>query len=145
MEKAIIIIGVFAALLVGAGYLVVYAKSKGFNLGGAVKAADTISDAVNSAFDALKPFLPQHPAVQVIDFILGLAETGVNAAERLYKTATIEADQRQTEATKFVKDALAAAGVEITPEIEKVIDGAIVGAVELLPKTHDENGNIINH
>lgn len=145
MEKAIIIIGIFAALLVAAGYLVVYAKSKGFNLGGAVKAADTISEAVNKAFDALKPFLPQHPAVEVIDFVLGLAETGVNAAERLYKTATIEADQRQAEATKFVTDALTAAGIEITPEIKKVIDGAIVGAVELLPKTHDENGEIINH
>lgn len=143
MEKALIIIGICAALLVGAGYLVVYAKSRGFNLGGAVKAADTITGAVNSAFDALKPFLPAHPAVTIIETILGLAETGVNSAERLYKTATIDADHRQAEATDFVLNALAAAGIEVTPEVKKVIDGAIVGAVELLPKTHDESGNII--
>ena len=143
MEKALIIIGVCAALIVGAGYLIVYAKSKGFNLGGAVKAADAITGAVNSAFDTIKPFLPAHPAVTIIETILGLAETGVNSAERLYKTATIDADHRQAEATDFVLNALAAAGVEVTPEIKKVIDGAIVGAVELLPKTHDENGNII--
>lgn len=143
MEKALIIIGVCAALIVGAGYLIVYAKSKGFNLGGAVKAADAITSAVNSAFDTIKPFLPAHPAVTIIETILGLAETGVNSAERLYKTATIDADHRQAEATDFVINALTAAGVEVTPEIKKVIDGAIVGAVELLPKTHDENGNII--
>lgn len=143
MEKAIIIIGVCAALIIGAGYLIVYAKSKGVNLGGAVKAVDAITGAVNSAFDTIKPFLPAHPAVAIIETILGLAETGVNSAERLYKTATIDADQRQAEATDFVLTALAAAGVEVTPEIKKVIDGAIVGAVELLPKTHDESGNII--
>ncbi|WP_195985397.1 hypothetical protein [Clostridium sp. D33t1_170424_F3] len=143
MEKALIIIGVCAALIIGAGYLVVYAKNKGFNLGGAVKAADAITGAVNSAFDTIKPFLPAHPAVSIIEAILGLAETGVNSAERLYKTATIDAEQRQAEATDFVLNALTAAGVEVTPEIKKVIDGAIVGAVELLPKTHDENGNII--
>lgn len=143
MEKALIIIGICAALVVGAGYLVVYAKSKGFNLGSTIKAADTITGAVNSAFDTIKPFLPAHPAVSIIETILGLAETGVNSAERLYKTATIDANQRHAEATDFVLNALAAAGVEVTPEIQKVIEGAITGAVELLPKTHDENGNII--
>ena len=33
---------------------------------------------------------------------------------------------------------------EITPEIEKVIEGAITGAVEMLPKTHDADGNVIS-
>lgn len=143
MEKALIIVAVCAALLVGAGHLVVYAKGKGFNLGGAVKTADAITGAVTGAFDTIRPFLPAHPAVSIIEAILDLADTGVNAAERLYKTATIDKSLRQAEATDFVLNALAAAGVEVTPEIKKVIDGAIVGAVELLPKTHDDSGNIM--
>ena len=78
-----------------------------------------------------------------IGLILDLADRGAKAAEQLYKTATIGKDDRYIEATKFVTDALTTAGVTITPELETVIKGAITGAVESLPKTHDEDGNVI--
>lgn len=143
MQVALIIIAVCAAAIIGAGYGIFYATKKGVNIGAGISAADSLTDAVGQAFEKLKPLLPQHPAIGIIETIIDLADVGVNAAEKLYKTATIEKDQRKSEAKEFVLGALRAAGVEITSEIEEVVDGAITGAVAVLPKTHDENGNII--
>ena len=43
----------------------------------------------------------------------------------------------------LLKNRCSTIGVTITPELETVIKGAITGAVESLPKTHDENGNVV--
>lgn len=143
MQIALIIVIACTAAIVGAAYGISYAKKKGVDVGTGIKTADTLTDAIGTAFETIKPLLPTHPAIGIIDSIIGLAEVGVNAAEKLYKTATIDKDQRKAEATEFVVAALKAAGIEVTDEIQQVIDGAITGAVALLPKTHDENGAIL--
>lgn len=143
MQIALVIIGLCVAAIIGAGYGIHYATKKGVNIGAGISTADALTDAISSAFNTLKPLLPASPAISIIEGIIDLADVGVNAAEKLYKTATIEKDQRKSEAKEFVYNSLKAAGVEITPEIEEVIDGAITGAVAVLPKTHDENGQIV--
>ncbi|WP_302499625.1 hypothetical protein [Gemmiger sp.] len=45
----------------------------------------------------------------------------------------------------LLKNRCSTIGVTITPELETVIKGAITGAVESLPKTHDENGNVVKN
>lgn len=144
MQIALIVIVACAGAVVGAAYGINYAKKKGVDVGTGIQTADTLTDAIGTAFDTIKPLLPTHPAINIIGSILDLADVGVNAAEKLYKTATIDADQRKAEATAFVVSALKAAGIEVTDEIQQVIDGAITGAVALLPKTHDDTGAIIN-
>lgn len=144
MQIALIIVVGCVAAIVGTAYGISYAKKKGVDVGNGIKTADTLTDAISNAFDTIKPLLPAHPAIGIIDSILSIAEVGVNAAEKLYKTATIDKDQRKTEATEFVVAALKAAGIEVTDEIRRVIDGAVTGAVALLPKTHDETGTIAN-
>lgn len=145
MQFVLTIIIACAAAVVGAGYGVGYATKKGVNVGQAINTADTLTDTLTTAFAALKPLLPASAALSTVETILNLADVGVNAAEKLYKTATIEKDSRKAEATEFVTNALTAAGVEITPEIQQVIDGAITGAVAMLPKTHDDTGAIITN
>ncbi len=145
MHIALIVILVCVAAIVGAAYAVTAAKKKGVDVGTGIDIADTLTDVIGNAFATLKPLLPASPYLSIIDSILGLADVGVNAAESLYKTATIEKDQRKDEATKFILAALSAAGVEVTDDIQQVIDGAITGAVALLPKTHDETGAIIKN
>ena len=140
-EIALVIIIVCSAAIVGAGFGIKYAQSKNVNVSNIIKNAGTVSDTANEVFDKIKVLLPQTPALTIIETVLDLA---VNAAEKLYKTATIGKDDRYQSATEFVTDALKTAGVEITPEIEKVIEGAITGAVEMLPKTHDADGNVIS-
>lgn len=143
-EIALVIIIVCSAAIVGAGFGIKYAQSKNVNVSNIIESAGTVSDTANEVFDKIKVLLPQTPALTIIETVLDLAEVGVNAAEKLYKTATIGKDDRYQSATEFVTDALKTAGVEITPEIEKVIEGAITGAVEMLPKTHDSDGNVIS-
>ena len=45
----------------------------------------------------------------------------------------------------LLKNRCSTIGVTITTELETVIKGAITGAVESLPKTHDENGNVVKN
>lgn len=142
-QFSVIVIVACACLIVGAGFGVKYAHDKGVNAGAVVNTVTNATEIANDIYDKLSGVLPASPAMTVIGLILDLADRGAKAAEQLYKTATIGKDDRYTEATKFVTDALTTAGVTITPELETVIKGAITGAVESLPKTHDEDGNII--
>ena len=118
-EIALVIIIVCSAAIVGAGFGIKYAQSKNVNVSNIIESAGTVSDTANEVFDKIKVLLPQTPALTIIETVLDLAEVGVNAAEKLYKTATIGKDDRYQSATEFVTDALKTAGVEITPEIEK--------------------------
>lgn len=142
-QFSVIVIVACACLIVCAGFGVKYAQDKGVNAGTVVNTVTNATEIANDIYDKLSGVLPASPAMTVIGLILDLADRGAKAAEQLYKTATIGKDERYTEATKFVTDALTTAGVTITPELETVIKGAITGAVESLPKTHDEDGNII--
>ena len=90
--------------------------------------ADTILDGVQAA-------LPGLPGITVVDKVIELAQKGVNAAEQLYKSAQVPKEERKTTAVQLVKDCLTAANVEITPDIEKIIDGAVEAAVFTLPTT----------
>lgn len=111
---------------------------KGVDVKGAIKDTDTILNTADHVIDTAKYFFPGVPALEAIDKILDVAQKGVNAAEQLYKTSQIAEEQRKEEATKFVYNAITAAGVEITDEMKKIIDGAIEAAVFALPKTHEE-------
>ena len=53
-------------------------------------------------------------------------------AEQLYKIHQIQKDARKEEATRFVYEALELAGVEITPAIQKIVDGSIEAAVNAM-------------
>ena len=144
-QFATVVIVACACLIVGAGFGFKYAQDKGMNPGTVVNLASSATSIANEIYDKISGLLPDTPAMSAIGLILDLADRGAKAAEQLYKTATIGKDERYTEATKFVTEALNAAGVTITPELETVIKGAITGAVESLPKTHDENGNVVKN
>lgn len=94
-----------------------------------LRTADIILDGVQVA-------LPGLPGVAVVDKVVELAEKSVNAAEQMNKSNQISADQRKATAVQLVKDYLTAANVEITPDMEKIIDGAVEAAVFVLPKTN---------
>jgi len=100
---------------------------------------DKVQDGLTSAntiVDGVQAALPDLPGVVLIDKIIGLAQTGVNAAEQLNKSSQLDKDQRKATAVQLVKDCLTAANVEITPDVEKIIDGCVEAAVFALPKTN---------
>lgn len=59
----------------------------------------------------------------------------------MYKTSQIPEEQRKAEATHLVYICLQAAGVDVTEDMKKIIDGAIEAAVYALPKSHEKVAN----
>lgn len=98
-----------------------------------------ISGFLSTLYNALKSvdnILPQTDSLATIKSIVALAEQGVKAAEKLYKTGKIESHDRNERATNFVVTSLELAGIEISADLKLLISDAIEAAVNDLPKTN---------
>lgn len=123
--------GVFLALAL----LIPYLVKRGINLSGVLGGTNTALYTADFAVDSLKELFPNSPALTIADKIIGWAQKGAEAAEQLYKASQIEAEDRKAEATKLVYDIIRMAQIEITPEVESIVNGCIEAAVYVLPKS----------
>ena len=124
-------------------YLIPYLQKKGWNIGGYLGSAATITKLINSIIDAIKPYITPNSTFDLVEKIFEITEKAVTFAEQAYKDAQCEADQRKSVARKYTIDCLKLAGIEVTEDIEKLIDGALEAAVFVLPKTHDETDKTV--
>lgn len=131
----IFIVALGAGLLIGAGYLFGWLKTRGIDAGGMIGQAGTVLNTVDTALDALAPLLPNDAAGKV-NWVLALAQRAVRASEQMYLASQIKGEERKAVARDFIDGALGSAGISITPELKTVIDGAVESAVALLPNTH---------
>ena len=141
MENINVILVIVAAVLVVFGGLAVAIPvlvKKGINISGVLSDTSTVLTTADTVVDTLQGFFPDVPAFTLIDRVIGWAQKAAEAAEQLYKTSKIEADQRKAAATKLVYDFIEAAGIDIDDTMKKVVEGAIEAAVFALPQTHDE-------
>ncbi len=109
---------------------------RGVDVSGTIKKADMAISALDTLTDTVKALFPDTPGIDLIDKILVYAQKAVDSAEQLYKSSQIPESQRKAEATKLVYICLQEAGVDVTEDVKKIIDGAIEAAVYTLPKTH---------
>lgn len=109
---------------------------RGVDVSGTIKKADMAISALDTLTDTVKALFPDTPGIDLIDKILVYAQKAVDSAEQLYKSSQIPESQRKAEATKLVYICLQEAGVDVTEDMKKIIDGAIEAAVYALPKTH---------
>lgn len=117
---------------------------RGVDVSGTIKKADMAISALDTLTDTVKALFPDTPGIDLIDKILVYAQKAVDSAEQLYKSSQIPESQRKAEATKLVYICLQEAGVNVTEDMQKIIDGAIEAAVYALPKTHTaDDGNQI--
>ena len=123
-----IAIGVVAMLSIELPYV----KKKGIDIEKYLNKVNDTVVKIDQVFNTIKPFLPNVPAIGIVDKVLEYAKLGVNKAEQLYHIGQIQANQRKEEAKSFIFDALKLAKIDITPELEKVIDGAIEASVMAL-------------
>jgi len=128
LSVAVVLIAVFVA--------VPQFKRKGVDVDGVIDLTKRVIAQANKTMDTIRPFLPEGGGLDVFAKITAAATVAVGNAEKLAQIGQLPADQREDEARKYMFDALALAGIEITPEIDRLIDGAIVNAVRLLPKTN---------
>lgn len=104
-----------------------------------VKHKKPIADFLSTLYNAIKSInniIPQTDSLSTIKSIVSLAEQGVKAAEKLYKTGKIESEDRNARATNFVITSLEMAGIEISDDLRLLIGDAIEAAVNDLPKTN---------
>ena len=109
---------------------------KKVDVSGTIEKADLAISTLDSLTDTIKALFPNAPGLDMVDKILVYAQKAVDSAEQLYKTSQIPEEQRKAEATQLVYICLQAAGVDVTEDMKKIIDGAIEAAVYALPKTH---------
>jgi len=139
---AMIIVIVAAIAIVTICYTCVYLNKHGINVQKGLETTDNGLTIANTIVDALKTAMPENKVISVIDKITDYAQTGVKAAEQLAKSGQISAEARKAEAQKYITTALNMAGIEITPEIQTAIDGAVECAVTALPKSNITSGDI---
>lgn len=135
----IAIIVVAVAAVFGISYIAIpLLIRKGVNVEAGIDGTGKVLNAADYVVDTARGFFPGVPALAIVDEIIAWAKNGVEAAEQLYKTSNIESEQRKEKATEIVYQYIEAAGVEMTDDMRKIIDGSIEAAVFALPKTNKE-------
>ena len=97
---------------------------------------------INDSLNASQTIFDNIPISQnvknTLDLITNYAKEAVQYAEQLYKSGQLSEDLRKEKAVEYIKEILKISNIEITEEIEKIIDATIESAVLLLPKTKEE-------
>lgn len=138
------IIVITAAITIVAMYILIpLLQKKGINIGGILSDTNNALDTIQLAFNSIKSLFPYNEKLQFISNLIVWAKAGADKAEQLYKSGQLEKEERKKTAQDFVYDAVHVAGFDVTDDIVNVINGAIDAAINLMPKTHDENNNII--
>lgn len=132
----LIIVGTVIAVFAALTLLIPRLVKKGINISGILSGTSSALDTANIVLDGVQSIFPDIAGLGIVDQIIGYAKQATAAAEQLYKTSLIAADERKAEATKIIYDCLKVAGIEATEDVQKIVDGCIEAAVYALPKTH---------
>lgn len=107
-------------------------KNRGVDVKEYIDGADTVIKKANTIIEATDSILPNNPIVNTIKVVEKWARIGVNYAEQLYNTSKLEKEERNDKAKEQVYTVLEMLHIERTPEIDKIIDGAIEAEVLVL-------------
>ena len=136
LEILLLVIAVVALFFVAVCFVIPALVKKGINLSGIIAGSGNVLDAAGVVVDSVQAFLPDNPGLCIVERIIDYAKEAVKAAEQIYLASDMKTDERKQAAYDQVVTALGYAGVEITPEIENIVNTSIEAAVFALPKTH---------
>lgn len=102
-----------------------YLTKKGVNVEKAIKNVDKGLTAADGVITVANELLPGNPVVNALKIVDKYAHIGVSQAEQLYLTSQLKPDERNAKAKETIYAALTAANITVTPELQKIIDGAI--------------------
>ena len=122
------IVGTVLVFVVGISVVMQAFMRKGISLGVPMEIAEQVVGELATAF-------PDNLMLTLLDCVVQYAAEAVKAAEQLYKSNQITAQERKETATQLVYDFIRAAGIDITDEIKNIVSGCIEAAVLILPKT----------
>ena len=135
-EQTLMAIIAIVVIVIGAAFVLIPRWGrKGINVGGIIGSASAGLAQADKVIDTLSAAAPDNKGFILVDKLIAYSQQAVAAAEHLYKTSQTEGDERKEKAAELVHQFAAAAGIEITEPLEKVIYGATKAAVAALPKT----------
>jgi len=124
------------AIVVGFGVITAivlpFLKKKGIDTGKYLDKANDALSTMNSTLAILRPFIAQGDNMAAVDKLLSHVDKAVGNAEQLYKLDKLPAEEREAAARKYIADTAQVFGVEMTPEVNALIDGAIQASVNAL-------------
>ena len=104
-------------------------RKRGIDPDAAIKQVKETAETLKATVEIVKPFLPEHEALDRLDAVFDLVDKGVGAAEQLSIIEKLPPRERKEYARGFVVDSLGILGVEATDEMLKVIDASIESKV----------------
>jgi len=128
-ETLLIVIVIILFVLLFIDVVLPFFKRKGVDIEAVLKRANDVFVAAGNALETVRPFLPEEFGTDALDKIIKAAQVGVGKAEQLFIIGQLAPEKRKEEARKFITDAVTLAGVVVTPEVERLIDGVIESEV----------------
>ena len=126
-QITLLIIG--AVLLVGVGVAWFFEKDY-------LKYANTVNPIVSLVAQVVRGIsgmFPNNGLLKELAIVLDAAIKATADAEQLWLSGALQKNERPAHAENYIIDTLTEAGIEITSDIENIIDGAIAFVCYLLP------------
>lgn len=137
----IVVTGVLVSIIIFIPKLI----KKGVKIDKYIDTANNVLTKIDPILSVANEVLPNNPALKIIDLIDSRAKEAVAAAEQMYISTQLTADQRKAKAKELVTIALTTVGIKVTPDIEKIIDGAIEAEVFALGHADSTQKTLINN
>ena len=129
METLIITIALVAVVAVIMGLVIPRLKKQGVDIDKTIEQTKNVLNAITEMADIVKPFVDESKVASDFESILAATKTGVANAEQLWHAGQLEGNERKGAAQKYVIDTLGLLKVPVTPEVERVVNGAIEAEV----------------
>ena len=113
--------------------LYIYKRITGKDILRGIMLSRPVVAALGAAVEAVCNIWPDKKILKIIHTVMKAGIEGAEIAEKAWKMGNLEKDERNAYAKKLVKETLAKAGIEITPQIELIIGGVIEAVCILLP------------
>ena len=129
IETLLIVLAVLAFLSIIVGVAIPHLKRNGVDVDGILGQTQKALSVLTEVMNTLRPFLAGAKGADIVDKIIDAAKIGVGNAEQLWHIGKLEAGERNAAAKDYVYEALKLIGVERTPEIDRLVNGAIEQSV----------------
>ena len=128
-QTLLIVLGILLFVGVVLAIVLPFLKRKGVDVGAILDSTKSLLGTLNNTLDTVRPFIEGQPGLETFDKIMSAARVGVGNAEQLYIIGQLEPGKRKDAARQYIEDAAKMMGLEVTPEVKRLIDGAIEAEV----------------
>jgi hypothetical protein len=120
------------------------AVKRGIDVSKELSKAEGALNVASTVIDTVDKVMPNNPIINVVKVVKDWTIDAVHEAEQMYLASQLDKDARYNQAKDTVYSALKLSNIEVTPEVEKIINGTIQAECLALGHT-DDNTKIIQN